>query len=162
MALPIPGVVKEHPYLTIGGIVGVVLLFVIINGASGAAVDTSASGDSGSVMDPMAAINAQLAAHSSDVAAAQAVQQNENATKITLAQLNSADARYAADKAAELQEASLHTQEVLAQAQLAAQQNITTATLNAQTAQTNAILKNNTELAKIAAQPKGLFSWLFG
>lgn len=109
-------IVKAHPVLTIGGVIGVVVLVMLVSSGSAAASD-GGSVASASV-DPMAALNAQIAAHSADVQASKEIALDTNAANLKVAQMNSDSALAVATLQEHQNELALHLQET--QAQLAA------------------------------------------
>jgi hypothetical protein len=170
--------VKEHPVITIGGVVGVVVIVLMLNNAGGAPADTGAS--YASYNDPTATANAQMAAMSLQVNAAKEVELNKNATALSIAQLSAAqaDAERLSNQA--LRERELQSQETLGALSIGANKEIQLAglstqervaasmsdiqktALNAQQETARIMANAQIEQARIASQPKGLFSWLFG
>lgn len=175
MALPIPQIVKDHPFITVGGIVGVIVLVLLVSGGGGASASDSGGGyaATSSDADALSQLQAQLNASVANTQAQKEVALNQSAAQITLAQIGADAAKYAADKnytlesekinSAERQTVQISTlQANLQQAGIQAQQAINDRTLLSQEKQAQTLANTNIQLATIAAKPKGLFSFIFG
>lgn len=173
MGIPIPGVIKAHPFLTVGGVIGVVVIVALLAGGGGNTGEYDAAYATPNDADALSQMGAQLNAAMAQIGAQRDVALNSNATQVTLAGIGADAARYAADKQTELESARLASIERttiqtstlaanLKQSEIEAQRFLTERGLLSQEKQTKLLVDSNTKLAEIAAKPKGLFSWLFG
>lgn len=163
--------VKQHPIMTVGGVIGVVVIVAMLS--SGQTVADDAGGYVQSPVDPNAALNAQVSLASMATAAQKEIELNRNATSLQIAQLASAQADADRTAMSSLRERELQSQETLGLAQFNLQEILGKAQMEynlqaqqdaneAQLTQFRLLMKNNAKLAEIAAAPKGLFSFLFG
>lgn len=162
--------VKAHPVgFGVAGVVAVIAVVLVLgSGSGGTAQATAATGDA-STGAALQAAQLQVQAHGQDVAAAQQINDTNNATQIEIAKIQQS-----------LGLATINAQQQLGSMQIEADRatTINGQTLSAQVQnnqitsefatiqnQTNALVKIsqiNANAQVQAAQPHGLFSWLFG
>jgi hypothetical protein len=162
---------KAHPVAVGGGLLAAVVVVVMVLNAGGGGAATVTASPQGDASTGAALQAAQLSAQvrGQEISATAAMKESDNFTALAIAELQAlisgrsidaqreiAGLQIAADQATTINGQTLAAQ--VANKQTDAQVENARAMYGTINAQTAALVKQS----EIAAQPKGLFSWLFG
>jgi len=164
---------KKYPFIIGGVIIGIVVLVALIGGGGGAADDSTAV--AGSSDGQIAAglqlqqIQAQSQTASAQIAAEREISLAGIAAALTGKQIDAEVSYNTNVLAAGIAEKTLASQQVQSSMQLnaelekvKAEKETQLATVGALSNQATAATNASVRMAEIAAQPKGLLSWIFG